>query len=262
VNTATLTAPDSQRAVLGSLLVTNSLMHAVELTTEDFSGTPDRAIYKEILKKWGEGEPFDVGTIASGLNGQLDSVGGPAYLGTLIDGAVPDPGLVRVHVKSIRQFSKLRRLALLAEDLSKESRNLGADPDQLLAMIENVTCSLRSDHQAPESRHPELLKLSDVQARAVDWLWQPYLALGMLGMLSGDPGAGKTFISMAIAVRSVAHPTLANHVGRPMCCTSVSRILRNMCCGHVLICFRGIHPAFISCAAQLRAMARILCAVT
>jgi RecA-family ATPase len=58
---------------------------------------------------------------------------------------------------------------------------------------------LRSDRQAQPSRHPELLKLSDVQARSVDWLWQPYLALGMLGMLSGDPGAGKTFISLAIA---------------------------------------------------------------
>ena len=33
----------------------------------------------------------------------------------------------------------------------------------------------------------------------MDWLWRPYLALGMLAMLSGDPGAGKTYIAMAIA---------------------------------------------------------------
>jgi AAA domain len=69
----------------------------------------------------------------------------------------------------------------------------------LLAKLEKVISSLRSDSEAQPSRLPELLTLSDVAARPVDWLWQPYLALGMLGMLSGDPGAGKTFISMAIA---------------------------------------------------------------
>ena len=33
----------------------------------------------------------------------------------------------------------------------------------------------------------------------VEWLWNPYLAVGMLAMLSGDPGAGKTLIALAIA---------------------------------------------------------------
>ena len=33
----------------------------------------------------------------------------------------------------------------------------------------------------------------------MNWLWKPYLANGMLGMLSGDPGAGKTYIVLAIA---------------------------------------------------------------
>jgi Bifunctional DNA primase/polymerase, N-terminal/AAA domain/Primase C terminal 1 (PriCT-1) len=48
-------------------------------------------------------------------------------------------------------------------------------------------------------RRPELLTLSAVTASEVDWLWKPYLAIGMLAMLSGDPGAGKTFIGLAVA---------------------------------------------------------------
>jgi hypothetical protein len=48
-------------------------------------------------------------------------------------------------------------------------------------------------------RRAEILTLSDVAAREVDWLWKLYLAYGTMAMLSGDPDAGKTFIALAIA---------------------------------------------------------------
>jgi hypothetical protein len=52
---------------------------------------------------------------------------------------------------------------------------------------------------SPKRRRPEIINLSQVEARAVPWLWQPYLAQGMLALLSGDPAAGKTYIALAIA---------------------------------------------------------------
>jgi putative DNA primase/helicase len=41
--------------------------------------------------------------------------------------------------------------------------------------------------------------LASVKACEVDWLWEPYLAMGTLAMLSGDHGIGKTFLALAIS---------------------------------------------------------------
>ena len=43
--------------------------------------------------------------------------------------------------------------------------------------------------------------LSDVQPRVVEWLWEPYIPLRAITILTGDPGAGKSFIALAIASR-------------------------------------------------------------
>jgi hypothetical protein len=44
-----------------------------------------------------------------------------------------------------------------------------------------------------------LICLADVQARPVEWLWEPFIPIGMLSMLSGDPGTGKSFIALSVA---------------------------------------------------------------
>lgn len=46
---------------------------------------------------------------------------------------------------------------------------------------------------------PDIVCLADVEPRPVDWLWEPYVALGMLTIVEGDPGAGKTFLVLSLA---------------------------------------------------------------
>jgi putative DNA primase/helicase len=52
---------------------------------------------------------------------------------------------------------------------------------------------------AVADRRADLVCLSDIEDRPVDWLWQGRLASGTLAMVSGDPGSGKTWVALAIA---------------------------------------------------------------
>ncbi len=41
----------------------------------------------------------------------------------------------------------------------------------------------------------------DVEPAPVQWLWEPYLARGKLAILDGDPGTGKSFLTIDLAAR-------------------------------------------------------------
>lgn len=49
------------------------------------------------------------------------------------------------------------------------------------------------------STNPLLISLDSVKPESLHWLWKPYIPLGKLTMLEGDPGEGKSWVSLAIA---------------------------------------------------------------
>jgi len=49
---------------------------------------------------------------------------------------------------------------------------------------------------------PVLVRVSDVQPECVRWLWPGRIALGKLTLLCGDPGLGKSFITLDLAART------------------------------------------------------------
>ena len=60
--------------------------------------------------------------------------------------------------------------------------------------------------------NPELhiINLADVEEVAVKWLWKPYIPLGKITIIQGDPGEGKTTLALSIAAALTQGEKLPN----------------------------------------------------
>src|SRR6202011_4912375 len=47
----------------------------------------------------------------------------------------------------------------------------------------------------------DLIRLEKVQASSVEFLWKPWLPLGKLCLIDGDPGQGKSYMTLDLAAR-------------------------------------------------------------
>ena len=64
-----------------------------------------------------------------------------------------------------------------------------------------ATASPLNATEQPRDGSPRLVRLSDVTAESVEWLWPGRIALGKLTLIAGDPGLGKSFLTLDIAAR-------------------------------------------------------------
>jgi putative DNA primase/helicase len=60
---------------------------------------------------------------------------------------------------------------------------------------------LRPPGHLLDQAEPVIVRLADVQPEPIDWLWPGRLAAGKLSALIGDPGLGKSFVTLDCAAR-------------------------------------------------------------
>ena len=101
---------EAEQSVLGAILLENaSMARAMEvLTDEDFYRTAHRKIYLGMLDLSEHGEVIDQITLTERLKakGELESVGGAAYLAELVQ-AVPTAANIKYHCKIVRDKALL-----------------------------------------------------------------------------------------------------------------------------------------------------------
>jgi putative DNA primase/helicase len=109
----------------------------------------------------------------------------------------------REHVNQVAKscYGVAYRIRVL--ELPSESKDMsdwldeGHTVDELMQLVD--TCP---DYE-PSDNGVKLRCMADVKAESVSWLWQPYIPKGKLTLLEGDPGVGKSWVSLAIATAIV-----------------------------------------------------------
>ncbi|MCC7042548.1 MAG: replicative DNA helicase [Acidobacteria bacterium] len=140
---------EAEKCVLGAILINN---HAFNQATEvidsgDFYRDAHRRIFEKMVGLSERSQPIDLVTLKDELSrsGELDDVGGPAYIAGLTDG-VPRSANIEHYARIVKERSTLRRLIQSATDVLSRAYDAEEDADQLLDEAE------RSIFQIAENR--------------------------------------------------------------------------------------------------------------
>lgn len=77
--------------------------------------------------------------------------------------------------------------------------NAGGTAERLRELAASVPEWQPAGEAKNEEAELQVVRMEEVEAETVRWLWHPYIALGKLTILEGDPGLGKSWLTCALA---------------------------------------------------------------
>src|SRR5918911_5424285 len=132
---------EAERSVLGSILLHNDAFNlaAEVIDANDFFRDAHRGIFDKMVKLVERGDAIDLVTLKEELGraGELDEVGGPAYIAALVDG-VPRSTNVEYYARIIKEKATLRRLIFSANKIVASAYDAEEDADLILDRAEHA----------------------------------------------------------------------------------------------------------------------------
>ena len=139
---------EAEKSVLGAILIHNDAFnHAAELIdSRDFFRDAHRRIFDKMVALSERGDAIDFVTLKEELTraGDLDDVGGPAYIASLADG-VPRSANVEYYARIVKEKSTLRSLIHSANKILIEAYEAEQEPDLLLDEAERAIFAIAED---------------------------------------------------------------------------------------------------------------------
>lgn len=129
---------EGEMSVLGGILLENEAMNkALELLRpDDFYRESHRKIFSALIDLSEQGEPADLVTLTAALQkkGNLDAVGGSAYLGNLVE-YVPTAANILYYCRLVKEKALARHLINVSTEIATRGYN-GGDIEQTLDWAE------------------------------------------------------------------------------------------------------------------------------
>jgi len=151
IATAERTLPhnlEAERSVLGAILVHNDAFNtaAQVIDGRDFYRDAHRRIFDRMVTLSERGAAIDFITLKEELSrgGELDEVGGPAYVASLVDG-VPRATNVEYYAKIVKEKATLRNLIYAANKIVTNAYEAEQESDLILDEAESLIFAVADD---------------------------------------------------------------------------------------------------------------------
>ena len=139
---------EAERSVLGAILVHNDAFNlaAQVIDSNDFYRDAHRRIFDKMVALNERHDAIDFITLKEELarSGQLDDVGGPAYIASLADG-VPRATNVEYYAKIVKEKSTLRNLIYAANKILTNAYEADQESDIVLDEAESAIFAVADD---------------------------------------------------------------------------------------------------------------------
>jgi replicative DNA helicase len=216
---------DAERLILGVILLDNSVINqAIErLKPDDFFTTSHRRIYEKMIGLYEQGRGIDPVTLQEELRraGELDSIGGPAYIASLFDG-VPRFSNIDNYTKIVKGKATLRRLITASNQIMAMAFDDEEEPEEILDKAERMILSIAEDRikqgfvHIGEVAGKQLEVIEEIAGREqlitgiatgfhdIDYMTSG-LQRGDLIIIAARPSMGKTALALNIAQNAALH---------------------------------------------------------
>lgn len=196
--------PEAERGLLCAFILDHALLGAHPLEAGHFYDTKNQAVYLALIHLRERGVTLasgDIVTLGEELAalGTLDTVGDD-YLDELTDEQATT-ALAGEHARIVHEKAFLRGLVLQHKAGIQEIES-GRGMDAALTRVEAIRAAVAAGSWTRGCQcKVNFVWASEVEMEPILWLWQGWLAKGKLSLFAGEPGQGKSLITMDIAAR-------------------------------------------------------------
>lgn len=210
---------EAEMSILGGILIENDAINRVleMLTPDDFYRESHRKIFQAMMKLSDQREPCDFITMTDMLKkaGELEEVGGAAYLATLVD-YVPTAANIAYYCKMVKEKSTNRKLISVATEIVSRGYDEQADVEDMLDKAQKEIYEISENKSRPQyvpvqsvlKEAFNILKNLHDQKEHVTGVPTGYVDLdkktagfqpGNLIIVAARPAMGKTTLALNIA---------------------------------------------------------------